>query len=78
MDATATALFEDFCRDWEAALRPCVICTMHRCPEEDQEELVEWLDAYLTTAPTPPYSEVQHERLMESVGPLVDKVLAKL
>lgn len=64
---TAASLYEEFRRDWNAALRPCVTCLLARCPAGEVDALHERLEAGLTELPTPPYSLVQRRRLAERV-----------
>lgn len=73
---TATELFGEFRRDHEAALEPCVHCLFERCPPDDEEALHVLVEEYLTTAPRPPYSPVQHRRLKERIAPIIDRVLS--
>lgn len=62
---TAASLYEEFRRDWNAALSPCVACLLARCPAGEVDALHELLDAGLTELSTPPYSPVQLRRLAE-------------
>lgn len=60
-------LFEEFKKDWCAALRPSVTEYILRCQPEGRDELGELIEDYMAHAPDPPYSEVQLIRLEEKL-----------
>lgn len=77
MHPTAIDLFDDYRRDWEAALNPCLDCLLRSCPESEREALHALVENHLMTAATPPYSPVQMRRTREKVAPIVDRVMSE-
>lgn len=74
---TAADLFEEYRKDHDAALEPCIYCLIDRCPPEQEEQLRALLEMWLDSDRyrTPPYSPVQSRRLQERIQPLLDRVL---
>jgi hypothetical protein len=73
MHLTATDLFDEFRRDEEAALRPCLHCLLERCPDGERASLDTLLDDWLMSASSPPYSPVQLRRLSEKIMPIIER-----
>lgn len=74
---TADDLFDEYVKDWNAALNPCMACLLERCPEDELPALNALIDYYLSSdgsCKTPPYSPVQARRLHEKMRPIFERV----
>lgn len=74
---TAVSLFHEYVKDHEAAMEPCLMCVIEKCPEPEREKLDALLEAYhdRDDAPRPPYSPVQVRRIMEKMAPLYERAM---
>lgn len=75
---TAVALFNEYAKDYEAAMGPCLLCLIEKCPEAEREKLDALLEAYhdRDDAPHPPYSPVQMRRIQAKMQPLFDRAMS--
>lgn len=75
--ATAAELFEQYRRDWDAALCPCIACLLNACPEGEREALNALLGEHLATSSTPPWSAAQLARFEERVADAIAPMFAE-
>jgi hypothetical protein len=75
---TAVALFNEYVKDYEAALNPCMLCMLEKCPEAEREKLDVLLEAHLDCDDfsRPPHSPVQMRRIQAKLQPLFDQAMS--